>query len=258
MTLTRRIAPGRLRLVLAITVALVVVLGGAWLWVRNSSLVAVQRVSVVGESGPDAVAIRSALTSAARSMTTLNVRASQLRTAVASFPEVKNLRVSTQFPHGIRIQVIEQLAVAAVDVGGRRIAVAGDGTLLHDVSASASLPLIPLTVPPGGPRLTEPAAASAVAVLAAAPYQLLTRVAQVSTVAGHGLVAQLHGGPGIYFGDASELRAKWASATAVLADSGSAGAAYIDVTDPVRPAAGAGGAAASTTTTGPSTLSAGG
>ena len=64
----------------------------------------------------------------------------------------------------------------------------------------------------------------------------------MSTVAGHGLVAQVRGGPSIYFGDATELpRAKWHPATAVLADPSSAGAAYIDVTDPVRPAAGAGG-----------------
>jgi cell division protein FtsQ len=259
MTLTRRIAPARVRLVLAVAVVLAVVLGGGWLWLRSSSLVGVQRVTVVGQSGADAEAIRSALTSAARSMTTLNAGVSRLRAAVASFPEVKDLRVSTQFPHGMRIQVIEQLAVGAVQVGGRRIAVASDGTLLlHDSSATSSLALIPLAVPPGGPRLTEPAAANAVALLAAAPYQLLARVTQVSTIAGHGLVAEVRGGPSIYFGDAAELRAKWASATAVLADSGSAGASYIDVTDPVRPAAGAGGAAATTTPTTSSTSSAGG
>lgn len=258
MTVTRRIAPARLRLVLAVGIALVLVLGGGWLWLRDSSLVAVQRVTVVGQSGPDAAAIHSALTSAARGMTTLDVRVSQLRTAVAPFPEVKHLRVSTQFPHGMRIRVIEQLPVAVVQVGGRRTAVAGDGTLLHDASATASLPLIPLAVPPGGPRLTEPAAVSAVALLAAAPYQLLARITQVSTVTGHGLVAQVRGGPAIYFGDATEPRAKWASATAVLADPGSAGAAYIDVSDPVRPAAGAGAAATTTASTTSSTPSAGG
>ncbi len=258
MTCARRMAPGRVRLVLAVLAVLVLALGGGWLWLRDSSLVAVQRVVVVGQSGPDAGAIRSALTSAARGMTTLDVRVSELRAAVASFPEVKDLRVSTQFPHGVRIQVIEQLPVAVVDVGGRRMAVAGDGTLLHDASATASLPLIPLTVPPGGPRLTEPWAVNAVALLGAAPYQLLTHVTQVSAVAGHGLVAQLKGGPAIYFGDVTELRAKWASVTAVLADAGSVGAAYIDVTDPGRPAAGAGGTPTSITSTTTATTSAGG
>ena len=54
-----------------------------------------------------------------------------------------------------------------------------------------------------------------------------------------GLVARLHDGPAVYLGDDQELRAKWASAVSVLGDPGSVGAAYIDVTDPRRPAAGA-------------------
>lgn len=240
MTATRRTLPPRLRLALAI-VLLALLLGCGWLWLRDSSLVAIEHVTVTGESGPDARAIRSALTAAARGMTTLDVRAGQFRTAVSSFPEVKHLDVSTQFPHGIRIRVVEQLPVAAVEVAGRRIAVASDGTLLHDVSTASSLPLIPLTIPPGGPRVTDPSAINAVALLTAVPYQLLSRISQVTTVAGHGLVAQLRSGPSIYFGAAADLRAKWTAATAVLADPGSAGAAYIDVTDPVRPVAGAGG-----------------
>ena len=48
----------------------------------------------------------------------------------------------------------------------------------------------------------------------------------------------LRDGPQLYFGDAGRLTAKWDSAVAVLANSSSAGAAYIDVTDPSRPAAG--------------------
>lgn len=246
-----RIAPRQLRLMLVVALALGLLLAGGWMWLRDSPLVAVQRVAVTGQSGPDAAAIRVALTSAARNMTTLDVQINHLRTAVSSFPEVKNLQVSTQFPHAMRIRVIEQLPVAAVEVGGRRVAVANDGSLLHDVPASSSLPLIPLAVPPGGPRLTDASAVDAVALLAAAPYQLLARLTEVTTVAGHGLVAQVRGGPSIYFGERTSLRAKWIAATGVLADPGSAGAAYIDVTDPERPAAGAGAGAATTTSGGP-------
>ncbi|MDQ6745046.1 MAG: hypothetical protein M3Z27_03365, partial [Actinomycetota bacterium] len=109
-------------------------------------------------------------------------------------------------------------------------------TLLHDVSAT-SLPLIPLRAPPGGQRVTETDALRAVAVLAAAPYALLGRITQVTQTGGQ-TVAQLGHGPSILFGDGSQLGAKWAAATAVLGDSGSAGASYIDVSDPARPAAG--------------------
>jgi hypothetical protein len=54
---------------------------------------------------------------------------------------------------------------------------------------------------------------------------------------------QLRSGPSVYFGDSADLDAKWLAATEVLADPGSAGASYIDVTDPSRPAAGASPAA---------------
>jgi cell division protein FtsQ len=224
-------------------VAALLLLGGAWLWLRDSSLVAVTRVTVTGATGADAGRIRSALAAAARTMTTLDVHMDQLRGAVAPYPVVKDVRVSTQFPHGMRIRVIEQQPVAVVVVGGRQIAVAGDGTLLHDAVAPGLLPQIPLRVAPGGRRLTDPDALHAVALLDAAPYQWLGRLSQVVTVASQGLVAQVRGGPSIYFGNGTRLIAKWAAAAVVLADPGSAGALYIDVTDPQRPAAGAGSAA---------------
>ena len=239
---SRRFRLWRPRLLLALAL-LLAALAGAWLWLRDSSLVAVQRVRVTGESGPDAAKIRSALISAARTMTTLDVQMSRLRTAVAPYPAVKDLQVSTQFPHGMRIKVIEQSPVGAVLVDGHETAVAGDGTLLHDVIVLKTLPAIPLRVPPGGARLTDPDALGAVAVLAAAPYQMLAHVSQVTTSSAHGVVAQLRDGPVIYFGDSSHLGSKWASVTEVLADPGSAGATYIDVSDPARPAAGAGSSA---------------
>jgi hypothetical protein len=53
-----------------------------------------------------------------------------------------------------------------------------------------------------------------------------------------GLTVALRGGLLAYFGDAARPHAKWLSLARVLADSGSAGAAYIDVRLPERPAAG--------------------
>jgi cell division protein FtsQ len=240
------------RVVVAI-VAVLAVLGGAWLWVRQSPLVAVKRVSVAGASGPDAAQIRSALISAARDMTTLDVQMSHLRTAVSPYPVVKGLRVSTQFPHGMRIRVVEQVPVAMVQVDGRSTPVAGDGTLLRDVTTGAQLPSINLSVAPGGTQLTG-IARSEVEMLAAAPYRLLGRVQLASSDSTHGLVAQLRNGPRLYFGGANELVAKWEAVTEVLAAPSSAGAGYVDVTDPTRPAAGTGsdGAGTTSSTTGQS------
>jgi cell division protein FtsQ len=79
-------------------------------------------------------------------------------------------------------------------------------------------------------------------------------VSQASVGGAHGLEAQLRNGPKVYFGSQDDLAAKWAAAAAVLADSGSSGADYIDVTVASRPAAGTGSDAASS----PSSTSAAG
>lgn len=209
------------------------------MWLRDSSLVSVEHVKISGVQGADAASIRSALRSAAESMSTLDVQVGRLRTAVAPFPEVKDLEVATQFPHGMSIRVIVRRPVGLIQLPGRDVAVAADRTLLRGASLASQLPVIPASVPPVGRRLTDASAAREVAVLAAAPAGLLSRIGQVTSVAGHGPVAQMRSGPSIYFGDAAQLGRKWTAATEVLADPSSAGASYIDVTDPEHPAAGA-------------------
>ncbi|HEY4826737.1 MAG TPA: FtsQ-type POTRA domain-containing protein [Solirubrobacteraceae bacterium] len=243
-----------------VALAVVVVLGGAWLGLRDSSLVAVRKVSISGVYGPDAGQIRSALRLAALNMTTLDVRQGQLNVAVAPYPIVKAVRVSTQFPHGMRIHVLEQLPLAALVAGREAVAASGDGTLLRDVP-TGSLPTIAVSSLPGGSQVTDGAALNALALLASAPSRMSSRIGQVSTSSAHGLVVQLRSGPSVYFGDDTDLDAKWASATDVLADPSSAGASYIDVSDPARPAAGAGEqaiVAAGLSTTGSSATGTGG
>jgi cell division protein FtsQ len=234
------VAKGRVRLRVKLVlagVATLAVLAGAWVWLRDSSFVAVKRVTVTGVSGPDAARIRSLLVLSARNMTTLDVRIGQLRTAVAPYPMVKDLKVSTQFPHGMRIHVIEDRPVGVIVAGGESIAASSDGTLLHD-APTTSLPEIPLPSFPGGPRVTNGSALDALALLAAAPARLEPRISQVTMSPPHGLVVALRSGPSVYFGDATDLDAKWTAATDVLAAPTSAGASYIDVTDPARPVAG--------------------
>jgi cell division protein FtsQ len=227
--------------VAALALAAAVLVGG-WFWFRDSSFVAVKHVTVVVAPGPDAMRIRSALRAAARGSTTLDVQTSKLHRAVSRYPVVKRLDVSTQFPHGLRIRVVEQVPVAVLTAGSRRLVVAGDGTVLRDVRSSSSLPEVSVRALPRGSRLEDRAALAAVSVLGAAPYQLLSHVGSVTKDPAHGLVVELRHGPNLYFGDPTLLSLKWTAATGVLADSGSAGASYIDVIDPERPAAGTAGA----------------
>jgi cell division protein FtsQ len=53
-----------------------------------------------------------------------------------------------------------------------------------------------------------------------------------------GWTLPLRDGPTLYFGGFERLAAKWAAAATVLADRSSAGATYLDLRLPERPAAG--------------------
>ena len=71
---------------------------------------------------------------------------------------------------------------------------------------------------------------------AAAP--LHRRLEKVVIRKEEGLVVPLRDGPELIFGDATRIRAKWTAAARVLADPAAAGASYIDLRLPGRPAAG--------------------
>jgi cell division protein FtsQ len=217
--------------------AVIALLVAGLLWFRDSSLVAVKRVTVVGLSGPETARVTAQLQDAARDMTTLHVRADQLRSVVQPYPVVKDLKISTDFPHGLRITVVENTPVAVVVAGGDKTPVAGDGRLLRGAD-QRQLPVVPVNVVPAGDQVVDRVARQAIAALAAAPPTLRDRVLRASSTKQGGLTLVLDNGPDLRFGGADRLAAKWAAATAVLADSGSAGATYLDLRYPERPAAG--------------------
>lgn len=211
-------------------------LWGAWMWLRDTSLFAVEHVKITGVHGPEAAAIRSSLAASARQMTTTDFDPAKLRGAVAQFVLVKDLRAQTSFPHSVRIEVTLERPVAVLVAAGTPLVVARDGTILRGVAGRASLPTVVVSRPPRGRRVTSPLGVAAVALLDSAPSALLARVANVTQGAA-GLTAALRGGPALYFGNTSRLHAKWAAVAAVLADQGSRGASYVDVRVPERPAA---------------------
>jgi cell division protein FtsQ len=234
---------------LATVLVLAAILVGIFFWVRQSSLVAVRQVTITGVSGPDASQIRSALTGAAEGMSTIHVDARRLHQAVAPFPVVRALHLAGHFPHGLAITVTEEIPVAVIVDGGQRTLVAADGAVLGAARSGTSVPTIAAPVASGATHVTG-IAREEVGLLAAAPYPLISRMASVAVTPGSGLAAALRDGPTIVFGTDTELAAKWRSAIAVLAAPSSAGASYIDVTAPSRPAAGAGTDTTSTSTTG--------
>jgi cell division protein FtsQ len=238
----------RLRLALLAVLIAVPLFGGCWLLLRHSSLTAVEHVQVrglVAVHGADAGAIEAALRSAARGMSTLNVKPASLRAAVAPFPIVRSVRAHASFPHGLRIEVVEQPPVAALVIGGARTAVAADGVVLGPGFLSSSLPLVyagrayaaAAALPVVGRSVPGASLLGALTVLGAAPAPFARAVTRAYS-GSKGLTVVLRSGLLAYFGDATRPHAKWLSLARVLADPSSAGAAYIDVRLPERPAAG--------------------
>lgn len=237
-----RLFPRRLRSLHTVGLVFVVALVGwlGWTWYRSSAFVKVQRVTVTGLSGPDVSQIRANLTSTALTMTTLNVDISKLESTVSRYPYVQRLTVTGEGAHGLLIHVEERVPVALVQIAGQTQVVGADDQLLPTTTAHGALPTIPLSSAPGAQMITAPGARAAIAVLAAAPYALLAHVSGATSSSSHGVIVQLRNGPQLYFGPTTQLAQKWAAVVAVLQNKGSAGASYIDVTDPQRPAAGSG------------------
>jgi cell division protein FtsQ len=238
---------GRRRLrvaLLALAVALPLA-GGGWLWLRHSPLVSVRHVRIGGVHGPEARAVDAALVSAAKRMSTLDVHPGALLAAVAPLRVVRDVRVFPSLPHGLRIEVTEQLPVAALTIvfpGGTQVgeptAVAADGVVLGPALLSGSLPTVTSSFQPTtGGRARGAGLLSALAVLGAAPRSLAKLIARVYT-GPKGLTVAMRSGLLAYFGDATRPHAKWLSLARVLADPSSAGASYVDVRLPARPAAG--------------------
>jgi cell division protein FtsQ len=213
------------------------VLGGGWLWARDSSLVAVERVEVIGLSSTEGDAVRRALETAARGMTTLHVREDELMEAVAHYPSVAALRAQADFPHGLSIEVTEREPIAEVDLAGDVVAVGAGGRLMRGVEPERKLPVLHATRLAPGDRLTDPEALEAVSVLAAAPEVLRERVKRIWS-GPKGLSLDLRSGPQLFFGSAHRPVAKWMAIARVLAEPSSEGAVYLDVRVPERVAAG--------------------
>ena len=227
-----------MRLLLLALVVIAPLLVGAFRWLRHSSLVAVRHVQISGVSGPQAHAIDAALRSAARRMSTLDVHVSALRAAVAPFHVVSEVQASAGFPHALHIRVSEQLPVAALLAGGTRTAVAADGVVLGPALLSGSLPTVGArSLPATGQRVRESQLAAVLSVLGAAPAPLARAVTGAFT-GSRGVTVAFRSHLRAYFGDAERAHAKWLALALVLARERPAGAIYVDVRVPERPAVG--------------------
>ena len=243
LALRARPSFGRLGRRLLAGLAIVVALAAAYLlWVRDLPVFAVDQVRVVGISpgSPGGAEVEAALVDAAKGMTTLHLNAGELRSVADRFPQVESVSAESDFPDGLTITVVERLPAALIGTGEDAVAVAGDGTLLPDLSTGRlELPVLPLGRVPSGGRLGGPVL-DQVRVLGAAPEAMRPLVAG-SAHRGDGVVVELENGVELRFGVPVRAREKWRAAAAVLADPELTAADYVDLTAPGRPAVGGAG-----------------
>jgi cell division protein FtsQ len=223
-----------------------------WLWFRDSSFAAVERVAITGSTSSEAGQVRAALEGTATGMSTLHVDTEALRASVEPFSSVADVRVRADFPHDLAIEVVEHRPVANVEMGGSRIPATGGGLLLDGVR-SEDLPTVATRVPPADGRVRDRKALAALKVAAAAPPALRARAARVFW-GDDGIALDLRNGPDLIFGDAAAAREKWQAAARVLAEDSSAGATYLDLRVPKVVAAGGVGPITPTPTPGPTVL----
>jgi cell division protein FtsQ len=258
----------RARIATIAVAALIALAIGGWQLARRTSLTAVEHVQITGlvttpAAATNSAAIEAALTNAAHGMSTLGISTAALRAAVVRYPIVRSIRAQASFPHKLRVEVVEQPPVAVLVFDGERTAVAADGVVLGESYSSSGLPEVnigktnPLrsssartvttattamptlaTLPTVGKSVHGGVLLQELTVLGAAPQALARGEITHVYMSTKGLTIALHGGLLAYFGDGTRAHAKWISLTRVLASPSSAGAAYIDVRLPERPAAG--------------------
>ncbi len=207
-----------------------------WIVLRGSSLFSVDQVSIVGLSPSALPAVSGRLIAAARTQTTTDFSVAALRSAVARYTLIADVRAQTHFPHGVRIEVVERQPIARMQVARETFALAADGSVVTGLAHAGALAVVHSIRRPSNGRTRDPLVLLALRVLRDAPAPLRWRAAAVTRADGV-LTIYLHRGPRLLFGNYTLLHAKWDAAAAVLSDPSSQGASYIDLRVPSRPAA---------------------
>jgi cell division protein FtsQ len=224
------------RRALALAAAALVLVAGYYLWLRDSSVFAVDEVEVEGATvNRDEVA--AALEDVAGEMTTLHVDDEKLREAVSRFPTIASIEADASLPSSLTITVTERLPVARVSEDGEDLAVSADGFVLRGVGVDRQA-LPPVEAVVEGVRVDADGAEQA-AIAGAAPAELRERIVELAFDPERGgVVVEIEGAPELRFGDGSDPSEKWDAVVSVLSNPELGSPAYLDASVPERPVTG--------------------
>lgn len=233
-----RLLPSGRSVVVAIVIAALG--GGAYVLARESSLLALQRIDVVGAPPPVAARVRAALAAFdGASLVTLDGPAVQRR--LAELPVVAAARYDRDFPHTLRVFVRPERPVAVLRRGAESWLVSARARVMArlDRGAERSLPRIWATRAVAvllGATLSGDAARGVEAVAPLAGKRFGGRVASVRAGDGE-LTLVLRSGLELRLGDTADLLLKLAVGQRIANVLGNV-PGYVDLSVPGRPVSG--------------------
>jgi cell division protein FtsQ len=233
----RRIAvrkkAGRKRLKWALIVAIVIAVIVGGLAVLGSSLFAVKNVEVEGAVYTDDRAL-AAVVEVLEGTPVLRVDADAAEETLEKIPWVESARVTTDFPHGAKIEIRERVPVVAFEAADDRYRVIDAEGRVLDVLRGRPVHYLVLSSddPPAlaAGQFAPPGFAAAASMVAAMTPEMAARAESVAvTPDGVDLRLDLRGGTEVRFGAAEELVAKLVRLQTVLDDHAGEPISIIDV-----------------------------
>jgi cell division septal protein FtsQ len=217
---------GRRRGGLVFLGVLVVVAAILFLWLRSSSVFAVEQVTAPDSTHVTQQQIADAVASA-RGESLLKVSTSAIERDLAKLPYVREVHVYRVFPHALEVRLEEYEPVARVQASSSKAwLVADDGRLLELVGAQASK-LLPLIVPDGQfqgkageiiPSRVLGALGAAELLEGAELSARLPDVGYVSVSAGGDVVVHMNDGTELRLGAPTDLKQKMMVAAGIIQD----------------------------------------
>lgn len=215
---------GRHRLTLVLLPLIVVALVGAFLWLRSSDVLAVQRVTVPATTRVSEAELRAAV-KPALGVSLLRVPVGAIEKALRQVPYVRTAHVYRAFPDTLEVRILEYQPQARVQMrDGSRWLVADDGRVLEkDAGDGSSLPLFVTdggAEPLPGEDLASPelvaALPMAVSISGSATWTATHPVDRIVVTSEGEVTMRLSGGAEVRMGKPTDLKQKLMVASEIL------------------------------------------
>jgi cell division protein FtsQ len=190
------------RYVVVLALLIVLLVGGVWM-VFFSSVLAVEGVEVHGTKQLSSAQVRAAA-GVTDGEPLARVDLDAVRARVEALAEVRSADVTRQWPHDVRIEIEERVAIAVIEIGGQARGLDKDGVVFREYhQAPPGLPHVQTSSGTDTDALRE-----AAAVVSAMPRDLASRVDHVEVETIDRISLVLQDGRTVMWGSADQSEEK--------------------------------------------------